>query len=334
MLWRFAPYRVCALLTFGWLAIFPGACRSNTSDHGPTPKSSTQISVSTPADPTLVQANCPSFFRGKKSGPTENDELTEASDLALSVKNPGVMWSHNDSGGKARVFALTTSGRDLGTYQLEGAELQDWEDMALGPGPDPETSYLYLGDIGANNKDRKFISVYRVREPKVSLDQKVKRRKLEDAARFDFIYPDRHSHDAEALMIDQQSGDLYFVTKPRRGAPVVYRSRAPLDNRKITVLEEVTTLNSIGGPFSPTLVTSGDISRDGSMVLLRTYVNAYLWPRRPNEPIDAALTRPPCNVPLHSESQGESIAFAPDGKGYYTVSEGNHPILYFYAREE
>ena len=31
---------------------------------------------------------------------------------------------------------------------LQGADLRDWEDMALGPGPKQGQDYLYVGDIG------------------------------------------------------------------------------------------------------------------------------------------------------------------------------------------
>jgi hypothetical protein len=313
------------------------ACRG----RGKQPTKPQASTLSAPPQPTVVasdagvQSNCPPFNRGKKSGQVESSDLTEASDLVVSSRNPGVLWSHNDSGGKPRLFAMSLQGRDLGTYHLEPAALEDWEDMTAGPGPIPGASYLYVGDIGANNHERRTISVYRVEEPKVEVDQKAKRRKLDGVTRLDFRYPDSLSRDAETLMMDPDTGDLYIVTKPRHGAPVLYRRRAPFDERKLMALEQVLTLTSIGGgPYMPTLVTAGDIARDGSMILIRTYVHAYLWPRRPNESIETAMQRPPCGVPLHSESQGESIAFALDGRGYYTVSEGNHPVIYFFERGE
>ena len=318
------------------LVMIPCACRGG-SKHSADPlnqqATTTNSSVGANDQGTAHPPGCPTFAHGRKIGQIENEELSEASDLAASVKNPGVLWSHNDSGGRARLFALTSSGRDLGAYHLEGATLEDWEDLAIGPGPVSGTSYLYVGDIGANNQTRKRISVYRVEEPPVATDQKPKKRRLGPVSRFDFIYPDLMSRDAESLMIDPQKGDLYLVTKPRHGAPVVYRAKAPLDALRTKTLEQVVTLSTIGGgPLMPTLVTSADISRDGSMILLRTYVHAYLWQRHPEESIDTALSRPPCPVPLHAEPQGESIAFAPDGKGYYTVSEGNRPVIYFFER--
>jgi hypothetical protein len=305
-----------------------GAQQSSIGGQAGAASSHPPSSAATPLD-------CPHFSQGHRTGKIANSDLIEASDLVASSRNPGVLWSHNDSGGKPRLFALGTNGTDLGTYHLEGATLEDWEDLAVGPGPSAGKSYLYVGDIGANARPRERISVYRVEEPTVSLEQKPKKRQLHGSVRFDFVYPDHSSHDAESLMIDPRTSDLYLVTKPRKGAPVVYRQRAPLDAQKEMVLESVTTLNSIAsGPLLPTLVTSGDIARDGSMILLRTYSHAYLWPRRDGESIDTALERPPCFVPLHTEPQGEAIGFAADGKGYYTTSEGGGEAIRFYARKD
>jgi len=319
----------------------PCACRNRSPEPSVTRNTEQTSSAAATSTATTTQSptkaeplDCPGFFAGKLVFQVDNDDLAEASDIAVSAKNPGVFWSHNDSGGRARIFAIASDGRDLGTYHVEGAELEDWEDMAIGPGPGQNKVYIYIGDIGANKKARNRITVYRLEEPDVKADQKNKKRKLDRTKAFDFAFPDEKSHDAESLMVDPRTSDLYIVTKPRHGAPVVYRAKAPLDAKRTTILEDVTTLNSIStGPHSPTLVTSGDISFDGSMILLRTYERAYLWQRGESETIDTALSRAPCPVPLQQEAQGESIAFAPDGTGYYSVSEGRHPKVYFYARK-
>ncbi len=329
-----------ALVIFSFLLTSPCACRGRSPEpaESRTAQKSSAASAAAAGDstPKSEPLECPKFHDGKKQFQVDNEDLEEASDIAASAKNPGVFWSHNDSGGKARIFAFAKDGRDLGTYHIEGAELEDWEDMAIGPGPVAGTRYLYIGDIGANNKVRQQVTVYRIEEPDVTLEQKPKKRKLERFKRFNFVFPDQKSRDCESLMVDPRTGDVYLVTKPRHGAPVVYRSKAPLDAKRTATLEEVSTLTAISGlgSTSGTLVTSGDISADGSMILLRTYERAYLWQRQQGETVDAAFSHPPCQVPLEKEAQGESIAFAPDGKGYYSVSEGRHPKVYFYARKE
>ena len=66
------------------------------------------------------------------------------------------------------VFAVSADRRAArAIYALDGATAIDWEDIAIGPGPQAETPYLYVGDIGDNAERRPNIVVYRVAEPKV-----------------------------------------------------------------------------------------------------------------------------------------------------------------------
>jgi hypothetical protein len=227
---------------------------------------------------------------------------------------------------------MTETGRDLGFYQLAKVKLEDWEDLAMGPAQEPGQWYLYVGDIGTNTKARHRVSVYRILEPAVKLDQDPVKHKVTDVTRFDFTYPDQGVHDAETLMVDPRSNDLFIVTKPRDTTPTVYRAKAPMLPNTTTVLEDVGKLTVFEqGKRRNTLVTAGDISPDGGQILIRTYTSAYLWRRLPNESVVDALKHEPCVVPLSHEPQGETIAFSPDGKAYYTVSEGQQPKIFNFA---
>ena len=42
---------------------------------------------------------------------------------------------------------------------------------------------------------------------------------------------------------------------------------------------------------------------------------------------------PPRKMPYKLEQQGEAIDFAAKGNGYYTISEGVHPEVYYYEIE-
>ena len=97
-----------------------------------------------------VAAAAPSFSSGVNQGNIDTPLITEASGLAGSRVNPGVLWTHNDSGGLPRVFALDLTGHLLGTWNLPGVNANDYEDIAVGPGPEAGVSYLYVGDIGDN----------------------------------------------------------------------------------------------------------------------------------------------------------------------------------------
>src|SRR5438105_1945139 len=77
----------------------------------------------------------PAFAAGVSQGTISFSELTEASGVVASRNNSNVLWTHNDKGDSARIFAIDTQGRKLGVYTLLGATNVDYEDIGLGPGP-------------------------------------------------------------------------------------------------------------------------------------------------------------------------------------------------------
>src|SRR5215207_1575918 len=81
---------------------------------------------------------CDGFGSPEVAGTVANPVLVEISGVAASRAHPGVLWTHNDSGGAPEVYAVAQDGADLGTYAVDGARATDWEDIAVGPGPDPD----------------------------------------------------------------------------------------------------------------------------------------------------------------------------------------------------
>src|SRR5687767_12057876 len=57
-------------------------------------------------------------------------DLPEGSGIAASRRHPGVLWAHNDSGDPL-IFALNEQGKVTGRVRLNGAEVDDWEDIAV-----------------------------------------------------------------------------------------------------------------------------------------------------------------------------------------------------------
>src|SRR5919107_5771213 len=97
----------------------------------------------------------------------EDRSIKESSGIVASRRNPGLFWTHNDSGGGPLVYAFDRAGRRRGTFRVEGARARDWEDIAAGPGPAEGQSYLYAADIGDNGREREFVVVYRFPEPEL-----------------------------------------------------------------------------------------------------------------------------------------------------------------------
>jgi hypothetical protein len=68
----------------------------------------------------------PTFQNGFSTGTMTNGDISEASGIIASKLNPNILWTHNDSGGSAEVFAMTTAGANRGTYSVSGASASDW----------------------------------------------------------------------------------------------------------------------------------------------------------------------------------------------------------------
>lgn len=294
--------------------------------HNNTPKRVAVIAIALVAlgSPAGAQeaSPCDRFAAGTVAGTVVEPSLIEISGVVASRAHPGVLWVHNDSGGEPAVTALSDTGADLGTYAVPDATATDWEDIAAGPGPEPGRSYLYVADIGDNGAARDSVQVHRVPEPDEAPNG--------DDGQFveDEVLTLRYPGgpvDAEALLVDPRSGDLVVVGKRATAAPVFAASADALagggdvDLRQVATLDEA-PVGAPPGPLGP--VTGGDVSPDGSVVLLRTYLSVAAYARPDGAPIEAAFTSTPCAAPQVSEPQGEALGFLSDGSAYVTISEG------------
>ena len=217
-------------------------------------------------------------------GNLENQSINESSGIAASRRNPGMLWTHNDSGDGPFVYAFDRQGKHRGVWRVDGAKAIDWEDMAVGPGPKPGQSYLYMGDIGDNSKNRNEIVVYRAPEPRIidsdssSTAKNPRITELADVIRLN--YPDG-KHDAESLLVHPATGDLYIITKIRGAAAGVYKLKAPLPVTGISTLVRVGEIrlnDMFVGWF-----TGGDVSPDGRKVVMCDYLGAgeFILPNKP-----------------------------------------------------
>ncbi|MFD7045802.1 hypothetical protein [Rhodococcus jostii] len=291
----------------------PLASGSSSGSAGPPPGPGTDA----------VTAACANQLRSIDRGPIQDGALNEISAITAGVRNPGLYWVHNDSGDSARIFALDQDGAVKHTYSLAGAGAQDWEDIAIGGGPVAGRSYLYVGDIGDNARQRREVVVYRVPEPTVTGSGT---ETLKDVDVLRLQYPDG-AHNAEAMLVDPLTGELVIIEKTENGGPArVYRAPAGLVAGSVTTLDLVTTLTVPAG--SSNLVTGADVSADGRELAVRTYGGVLLWHRDLTSSLWGAWSSPPCSGPQPEESQGEAIAFYPDGRGYVTVGEGAHQYLH------
>ena len=274
-----------------------------------------------------VRAQSIEFADGVEAGQITKNDLAEVSGLTASRSNPGVLWVHNDQS-RDSVYAVSTNGQILATYRL-GEDVNDFEDIAMGPGPEPELQYLYCGDIGDNSATRSSIRVYRAAEPAVYAYFAANpiSENFPLVERVTLTYPDG-SYNAEALMIDPLTGDLYLATKQRNITRLYRAARSQLQDKATVVL-------TFAGQLDFDEVSAGDISPDGREILLRQENFARLWRRPPGQDVAEALAGEAVEVPvigMPTEPNGEGVAFHAGGLGYYTVSEGAKPAIYFFAK--
>lgn len=262
------------------------------------------------------------FLPGRSMGRIEDNSLGELSGLAASRRNPGVLYVHNDSGAAPRIYAINEKAERLGVCHIEGAKARDWEDIAVGPGPEPNRPCMYIGDIGDNAARRPEVVVYRVPEPKIDPTISFGQLTTAPAEALCLTYPDR-PRDAETLLVDPLTRDIYLIAK-REFFARVYRAAFPQSTTRPTRMTQVTML-----PWS--LPTGGAVSPDGRRVIVRSLHNASLWDRPAGELLCRAFSGKQTPLPLADEPQGEAICFDSRGAGYFTISEGPYPTLYYFA---
>lgn len=273
-----------------------------------------------------VQKNSPALFeKGQELGKVP-DLINEASGLAISTVNEDAFWTHNDSGDEPRIFLINEKAELLATVAIDGIENRDWEEIAVGPGPEVDKNYLYIGEIGDNLSRYQTKFIYRIEEPKVdtSSGEEVLFTSSE-IDKIEFTYPDG-KRDAETLLIDHKTKDLYIISKREENVNV-YVLKYPQLTNEVNVL---TKLGSI--PFHN--VVAADVF-DSKEIILKTYDNVYYWRITSGENIYQTLSRQGQILPYKPEPQGETIAWEKDGAGYFTLSEKNglvRPDLLYYKR--
>lgn len=304
-----------------------GAAAGTTDSRGggPTDDSAYSDSPGQHSDTQVTQADdtgatagelCTAWAPAVGMGTVADASLDELSGLVVSQLNPGILWTHEDSGGAAALYALDTTGALVATLSLEGADNVDWEALALST---CDAGWCFtVGDIGDVGTDRDNFVLYRVPEP--ILDGAAELVALAESQ--GFSYPS-DAEDAEALVVTPE-GDAVIFSKREDATSNIYRL-VPGDS----VLEPLGSLSTgTTGETLTAMVTAADLWPLEGRLLLRTYLHLYQL-----EAYDFSDLGDPVAVPFAFELQGEAIAWDPLVPGFWQVAEGVGPTLWFTACE-
>ncbi len=262
-------------------------------------------------------------------GQLQNPKIDEASGLARSQRYPDVFWVANDDGPSV-LYAIDSTGKDLGRVTVKDASNRDWEDLAsftLEGVP-----YLIAADIGDNDGARKDVRLYVIEEPEAGDD------KVKPAWRIEFTYPEG-PRDAESVAVDVDNERVLVLTK--RDVPaLLYALPLRPGTKKRIDAERLGVVASLPQPSRSDLEfasrvnswhwqpTSMDISADGTNAIVLTYGGVYLYPRSPGRDWIEALQQPPRVVSRSGNRQAESVAFDRTGDYIFITIEQRHAPLF------
>lgn len=250
----------------------------------------------------------------------QDPRVAESSGLLASERHSGILWTNNDSGNAAALYAIDTDGSTAATLWVNGVPNVDWEALAPVQAPD-RTRLLAIGDIGDNHGVRERIEIDLVPEPE-SLDDEQAMPVIVLRLR----YPDRAA-DAEALLSDPDSGLLYIVTKGLRGGTVYQVPEAVWPGESDADTVRTGTLQRVGD-VGLSMITDGWVLPD-SRVLLRSYSTVAILAPLPTAEETQGQLRPLAKTSLPAQKQGEGLTVDDeDSRTLLISSEGNgKPIL-------
>jgi hypothetical protein len=233
-----------------------------------------------------------------------NSHLRESSGLAGSRRQPGVLWTVNDSGNPPELFAIDSSGRDRGVFRIEGAENRDWEALALTRCG--RSDCLYIAEVGDNNSRYDSLKLYRVPEPArpttaggTVVPNGIIELRYQDGPR-----------DAEAVLVTPDQ-EVYIISKERSGGGRVYfLDRTAWDRPGVVTAKFLQELPLPEG--SRFQITDASLGLDGIEVAIRTYSYIFFF-RLENGRLLPDQERNRCYAG-GLDAQGEGITWLKDGR--------------------
>lgn len=280
------------------------------------------------------------------AGPIESGRLEappekEASGLAPSQRIPGLLWTHDDSGGQPVVYAVSDSGKRRGALRVVGTKNEDWEDLAsctLDGKP-----WLVVGDVGDNDAERRHVLVHVIEEPRAEHLSTKTEIAASPAYTLMIAYEDG-PRDCESIAVDTHERALYLLTK-RDAVPRLYRVplAAPADRRPVlarfvgaipNVPQPTATQRGLKGPLGRrrAQVCAMDFAADRSGAVVLTYGSVLYFPRGDDESWSDALRREPCELGAHGLPQAEAMCFTPDSTRIYVASEAVPKLIRYEQR--
>ena len=230
--------------------------------------------------------------------------LREISGLASSQLHPSTVWTHNDSGDSARIFALNSDTCAVtAEVALSGVTARDFE--AIGRGIDGlGHPVLWIADIGDNARNRTSVTLYRIPEPDTLRDQTV------TPFTVTVTYADG-ARNAEGILVDPSpGGTVWIVSKEANGG--IYQLSAGFGQSGTASATRIADV--------PSYLTDAALSPDGQTSVLRS--GDFGQTRHGGVPGSS-----PATYTFPHQAQGEAVSYSADGSYLYIASEGVSDLI-------
>jgi hypothetical protein len=226
----------------------------------------------------------------------EFEPISEMSGFVKSKRYEDVFWVHNDSGDKARLFAIDGKGKVIypgwmnvyGEHPVEGKDVWqghsievaanvDWEDIAV------DEEFIYVADTGNNGNARRDLGVYVIPE--------LNPRAVGETRPLKYLpirFPDQNKFPAEQWHYDVESifvfrKKLYFISKHRQPGEIAkFEKGAVLYRLDTQFTDRFNVLKPVESHDGIMLATAADVSPNGDRLAVLSYAQLWVFdkPRR------------------------------------------------------
>ena len=255
---------------------------------------------------------------GKRAFKLSMDALNESSGLAFSHLDAAYIWSHNDSGDKARLLSFNQSGKYCGRVYLDGVKAVDWEDMASFDDNGPR---LLVADVGDNSANRESVSLYLFDEPHPR-----KKSKVDSFQHLVVRYADG-AQNCESVAVDIKNRRILLLGKAALLA-TMHEIPLPLPPENSEPEGKVTKLNVTTKAIQRIAIpmaTGMDLCPKTGDLWVSSYFHAYRYPAAKRVSLESRLKRIPDMIELPKLKQVEAIAI--DDKGRIWVTSEGKPAM-------
>jgi hypothetical protein len=262
-------------------------------------------------------------------------DLVENSGAAMSLSQPGVWFTINDSGNDPVLYALDTTGSARGSWVIAGTRNRDWETLALGVCTGAASSEaahcIYIGEVGDNDAKHRTVAVHRVPEPQAR-DARFTGELTPVTLRF--VY-DEGPRDVEAMYVGPD-GTIFLISKRRlkdaagRERPALIFSLTPDAWRSDDSIVTATLIDSlpiVPGTALGRQITGADPGPGFRSVGIRTYTQLYVFLADSTfGRIRTDVAPTVCSVAGLDERQGEGLGWFAEGQWMLTSEGRKEPL--------